>query len=53
MNRWVTTLAAIVCAMVILALNVLRLFLTFGGSLPGLSGGARDEAVGVAPRATA
>ena len=37
-NRRLTTAAAIACAALILALNVLLLYLTFGGSLPSLGG---------------
>ena len=36
-NKRLTTIAATVCAAVILLLNVLLLFLTFGGSIPGIS----------------
>ena len=39
-NRRVTTVGAIACATIILGLNFLLLYLTFGGSLPGVSGGA-------------
>ena len=39
-NRKVTTVGAIACATIILGLNFLLLYLTFGGSLPGVSGGA-------------
>ena len=36
-NRRLTTIAATVCAVVILFLNVILLLLTFGGTLPGIS----------------
>jgi len=36
-NKRLTTIAATACAVVILFLNVLLLFLTFGGSIPGIS----------------
>jgi manganese transport protein len=37
-NRKLTTIAATACAAVILFLNVVLLYLTFGGTLPGISG---------------
>jgi manganese transport protein len=37
-NRKPTTIAAAVCAVVILLLNVVLLYLTFGGTLPGIDG---------------
>ena len=40
-NRRLTTAAAIACATLILGMNIMLLYLTFGGSLPGISvGGA-------------
>jgi len=36
-NRRLTTIAATACAIIILLLNVVLLFLTFGGSLPGIN----------------
>lgn len=40
-NRPLTTAVAIVCATVILAMNVLLLYLTFGGQIPGIPGGGQ------------
>jgi manganese transport protein len=37
-NRRVTTVLAALCTTIILGLNVLLLYLTFGGTIPGLGG---------------
>ena len=39
-NRPATTVFAIAAAAIILAMNVLLLYLTFGGQIPGMAGGA-------------